>query len=698
MKARNEKFTKIVNANNQFLIPVFQRNFSWTVEQCAQLWRDLKRTSSETEDTSHFLGPIVYIEADVRGPFQRWMLIDGQQRLTTLTVVLIALRDYIQAVNWVGSTDGPTIEKIDAYYLKNVLESGQRQYKLLLRRNDNATLQALIDQSDPADLPDGYSELLLDAYEFFLTELQNPNCDPEAVYRGICRLSVVDVTLERGVDNPQLVFESMNSTGVDLRQSDLVRNYLLMDIDETEQSLLYDKYWREIETLFQTSGNAFDNFLRDYMALKQSRVQQIRLDRVYDDFKLFYKSDGNNGLQDLLIDMTNSARSYASFLGIVRSGFPWLAESMTYMRSLNTTQSLLVMRLFEFHEQGKLTQSEFIRSVELTESYLLRRAVVGLQTRGYWALFARIALNLNPDSVFDSLQVAFTRLEGNNRFPGDDEFSRAMVEHDLYGLRVCKHILDRLENAGQHEPSPVQNYSIEHVMPQKVTDVPEWQEMLGVGWESIHETWLHRLGNLTLTAYNSTYSNRPFHEKVALPGGFSQSAVRLNEDIRSKSQWTREEMQCRGNKLAQRALSIWPRPVADIATIQAADIRDLTERAAENDPNELEMSDSVRYLLNEVLTSIQDMGNVINVVENKSVSCYSPEFFVELMPRAHRLRVILPLELDEVEIHDGLAVYDASAQKFVVNRVHTDSDLLVDIEESSQISTLLPLIRQAFNR
>ena len=698
MKAINRTLVEIINGSKQFIIPVFQRDFSWTRDQWDQLLRDVLRASDVEAESAHFMGSIVYVGEDLRAGFQSWLLIDGQQRLTTLTLLLLALRDHIRESNWSGSDDGPTAERIDAYYLKNTLESGQRQFKLVLRRRDNDTLQALVSGKGIPEIQGEQSQSIVEAYEFYRAALRNPSCDPELVYRGIACLNIVDVTLDRATDNPQLVFESMNSTGVDLRQSDLVRNYLLMGLDETEQTRLYDQYWGKIETHFRTSESSLDWFLRDYMALKQNLTQTIRLDRVYAEFKLFRISDTAEPVEELLAEMVRYARRYASFLGIAPMKYPWLADAMSQMRSLNTTQGLLVMRLYEFHHRNLLSPDEFIEAVRLIESYLLRRAILGLQTKAYWSVFARVGLQLNHESVFESLQVAFARLRGNNRFPNDEEFKRGLKEHDLYGLRVCKHILDRLENSGYHEPSPVHSYSIEHIMPQAISNVAEWQEMLGPHWQETHETYLHRLGNLTLTAYNSSYSNRPFEEKKSLEGGFRQSAVRLNLDVRDESTWTARQIIGRGERLADLALQIWPHHKADEASVQAADVRELRERAAERNVNDLKMGSSVRQLLDSIRKLILDFADVIEVIERRSVCCYGPEFFVELMPMQGSVRVILPLEFSEIEDSRGLTVRDASTWKFVPHRVHTDCDLLVDVWRMEEVNEVAPIIRRALDQ
>ena len=276
MQAINRQFTEIINGNKQFIIPVFQRDYSWTIEQCYQMWTDIMDIRGG-DGGGHFLGSFVYVEGSAGAAFSSWLVIDGQQRLTTLTLLLIALRDHIQETHWVG--EDPTPERIDAYFLKNMHETGDRNYKLALRCHDDETLRTLVDGKDPSEMEKN-SELIIEAYRYFKELLSSPEADPDKVYRGIARLNIVDVKLEPRIDNPQLVFESLNSTGVDLSQSDLIRNYLLMGLPEEEQTRLYNNYWSKPEMLFSEAGSAPDSFLRDYMALKNRTTTQTRADNI----------------------------------------------------------------------------------------------------------------------------------------------------------------------------------------------------------------------------------------------------------------------------------------------------------------------------------------------------------------------------------------------------------------------------------
>ena len=690
MQAINHPLVYLVTGPKQFIIPAFQRDYSWTTEQCRQMWDDILRAGGS--DGDHFIGSFVYIAGNAAGAFSSWLVVDGQQRLTTLTLLLIALRDHIRETGWSGQE--PTAAKIDAYFLTNERELGDRRYKVALRRHDDATLKALVDGKNPSDI-ENKSTLIVEAYAYFRDRLKQPEADPELVYRGVGRLNIVDVTLHRRIDDPQRVFESLNSTGVDLTQSDLIRNYLLMGLPEPEQTRMYDNYWSKVETLFREAGNFSDAFLRDYIALRQGTTTQARADRIYAEFRNFWQPSNAESLANLLEDLVRFARYFVFFLRPDQIDSKPLATAMRAVRSLGFAHAMLVMRLYQRHEEGALTHDDFVRALDLISSYLVRRAVLGMQTRGYWAVFARIAHSVTNEAPLESLQVAMAR----QRFPGDADFVSALQESNLYGLRICPHILSRLENAGQSEPSPVSEYSIEHIMPQSIDDVAEWKAMLGADWEEVHRKWLHRLGNLTLTAYNSTYSNRPFEEKKTVKGGFEQSAVRLNEFVRQQTKWTAAEMDKRGGILAHRALEIWPHHNADESLVVAEEVRELRRRAASRKPDSMSMDDSVSKVLYAIRDAIRELGESIEIIEGKSLCFYDAQsavFFAETLPMASYVRLLLPLDFEEIDDPERVAA-DVTAWKFLPNVTHRDCGVFIDIGSQESIPKALAVVRQAFN-
>ncbi len=693
MKAIDNPLVQFVNGTKQFKIPAFQRDYSWTNEQCQQMWDDIVRAGTNDED--HFIGSVVYIAGDTPGAvFSSWLVVDGQQRLTTLTLLLIALRDHIHETGWAGQE--PTVAQIDAYYLKNALESGEKRYKVALRRHDDRTLKNLVDGKSPSDI-ENTSELVVEAYRYFRRQLNRHAADPGLIYRGVGRLNIVDVTLVRGIGDPQRVFESLNSTGVDLTQSDLIRNYLLMGLPEPVQTRMYDDYWSKVETLFREAGRSPDTFLRDYVALKQGTTTQVRADRIYTEFREYWQPSNEEALKSLLSDLVRYARYYVYFVHPERIDNKQLGTAMRQVRSLGSAHAMLVMRLFNLHEEKALSNEEFVRALNLISSYLVRRSVLGWQTRGYWGIFARITHSLKKDDPLGSLQVAFARQ--NYRIPNDGEFMSAIQERDLYGLRICWHILSQLENAGQIEPSPVSEYSIEHIMPQSIDDVSEWKCMLGNNWEEVHSKWLHRLGNLTLTGYNSTYSNRSFKEKKTIDGGFDHSAVRLNEYVRNQPGWTADEMEARGSLLADRALEIWPHHNADEGLILAEEIRVLRSREAERQPESIDMGPKATGILFGIRDSIRELGDSIEIVERRSLCYYSAlsaGFFAETLPMSGYVRIVLPIDFEEIDDPEGLA-RDVTAWKFLPNVVHRDCGVYIDVRSLQDIHKAVALVRQAFN-
>lgn len=573
MQAVNTTFRQLIEGTKQFVIPVFQRDYAWGRANWQQLWDDITRTASADGDRGHFVGSIVHIPDRTVASKPSQLVIDGQQRLTTLTILCAALRDHIKA-SVHGPTDAlPTPEQIEAYFISNTLESGDFRYKLRLRRTDNETLKTVVDGRDFDTLQGSKSARIVEAYEFYKGLLDVPEADLTSIYRGVSQLRIVEISLDRALDDPQVVFESINSTGVRLTQGDLVRNYLLMGLQEQDQTRLYQDYWSRIEALFRgPDGSIVDTalnmFLRDYIALKQRFTQEPQMPRIYEQFKQLARNSATGAtmseLESRLGEMLRFARYYAAWDRRIEAPSPKLTEAVWNLRHQGNTTGMIIMKLFDRYETGGMSEQELIVALRLIESYLVRHAVCGRSIRSYWRIFAGMIIEIDDDSPAKSLYQTLAKERGTNgfwTFPSDEDFTKSLQTSEIYhSNRIIKDLLDRLENDGQGEPSPVDDYSIEHIMPQKLTD--EWRQMLGDDADAVHAEWCHRLGNLTLTAYNQRYSNRSFEQKKTIKGGFNESAVRLNLYVKNQPKWTVAQMEERGDKLAQRALHIWPYPAA----------------------------------------------------------------------------------------------------------------------------------------
>lgn len=695
MKAIDRQFSKIVNGTTQFVIPVFQRDYRWSEAQCLQLWEDVLRVGRRPDDRGHFIGSFVYVPAgDTAAGFTRWLLIDGQQRLTTMTLLLLALRAHITKTGWKPTDeDGPTAKRIEAYFLKNVQEEGTRQYKLMLRREDQTALQALLD-GEP--VPSNGSSRIQDNFENFLEWMKT--ADPSDVYKGIGRLIVVDVTLDRLNDDPQMVFESLNSTGVDLSQADLIRNFVLMRVTESEQTRLYEKYWRPIEDLFRGVDRVFDGFARDYMALKMRATKQARAESIYHEFRAFLRDqEAKTTLEAVLAEMLRFARYYAAFV-VGRGGSSTLAPGFARLNRLAEVAAVLVMRLADCHERLKtLTDAQFAEAVVLLESYVFRRSVCGMQTRGYWQVFNSLADRLNEQKPLRSLTALIARQRGIYRFAHDDEFRDELFRRDCYNMRTCHYLLERLENYNNREPTDTSGYSVEHVLPQNENLRAEWKKMLGDDWKAIQATWLHRLGNLTLTGYNSTYSDRAFIDKQTMPGGFKQSSVRLNADVRDLAAWTVDAMEMRGRRLAQQALAIWPPCEVTADEARETEQEELRRVAAKLPLEKVAVGEDVRPLFDGIRQLVASLdASVIEVPRAKTVSYHAGDgdFFVELLPRKHRVLVLLNLELSECEYRDD-RVRDATDYRWVANATNSGG-VFYDLTNITQLDAAMKLVRQAY--
>ena len=343
--------------------------------------------------------------------------------MTTLTLLLAALRDHIVETGWKGTEESPTPSRLDAYFLKNVQEEGKRRHKLVLRRHDQATLQSILDSTE---CPPNSSERVRENYEFFREQVAQS--DPDEIYRGLDRLIVVDVTLDRGTDDPQLIFESLNSTGIDLSQSDLIRNFILMRLPEKAQTQLYESYWSKLESLFRGSEKTFDAFLRDYLAFKAKASKQEKADEIYQAFRRNFASlqDSCGGLESLLAEMLRLGRYHAAF-SIGTPMLDDLSDDLARLRRLVDVPAMLVMRLFDCHDRCQvLTIDEFREAIRVFERFVFRRAICGEQTRGYWQVFANLTYQIGEQAPLEDLKVGLARQRDTYRFPGDSDFRREL--------------------------------------------------------------------------------------------------------------------------------------------------------------------------------------------------------------------------------------------------------------------------------
>ena len=361
------------------------------------------------------------------------------------------------------------------------------------------------------------------------------------------------------------------------------------------------------------------------------------------------------------------------------------------------------MRLYDCREDGRLSDGDFTAALDVVESYLMRRAVAGSQTRSYWDVFAGFANRIDNQRPLDSLILSMVRQQGTYSFPRDDAFRQSLQESNLYRLRVCKQLLSRLENAGSKEPSPTGTYSIEHVMPQNDDLSLEWQTMLGERWQEIHGVWLHRLGNLTLTAYNARYSDRPFEEKKTIPGGFNEAAVRLSKFIRDKTAWTETEMKERGRLLADRAMEIWRLSKPDPEYAEEVRIRELRAREARTNVLNIPMPNRLHSVFTFLHKEITNMEDGIIAVQERNSACYysrDHQFFLEVLPQRYGLKLLLDLDISEVDDPQGIAK-DANDWKFIpLSTFRHPYGVVVDLwwDWESRIPSVIPMIRQAHDQ
>ena len=680
---------QLLNGQYQYIIPVYQRKYSWLAEvQCARLWKDIVNMVKQHKQ-HHFVGSIVSVaeKYSLMG-VQKRLIIDGQQRMTTLSILMIALRDYL-----VEQGAGEEVEENINMVLKNPSRKGDDAYKMLLTDTDRDIMIKLVDK-----LPIGENEdsKIYTNYLYFKQKVAEGILTPDEVYESISKLDIVGIVLDRAQgDDPQLIFESLNSTGMDLSKSDLIRNYILMGLDNDEQKSIYNNYWKPFEKNFPTQDGTdrMDRFFRDYLIMKKGVF--IKFDTIYDVFKDYAEnsefSKQEELAEDIMIygDLYTNITSEDKKLPLSQQALKPIFKEIRILRMEVVYPFLL--KVYHDYSKGMINLDEFVRILKLTIAYVVRRTVCEIPTNSMSKTFTTLKNEIRPDDYLNSVEAAFFYLDTYKRFPDDKEFKECLCKRNMYSIRISNYMYVKMENEGNKETIPYEGYTIEHILPQNKNMRKEWKDALGENYEEIQAQYINNLGNLTLTRYNSEMGDKPFSEKLEV---YKESAMHmLNKYVVQQTTWNKETIEERASKLAECACKAWEYPS------MSEDIKAKYQKTEEPVQKTYDLG---QYDFSNGLVEIlyQKLHEAILQVEPKAKVEYKKLYiayklktnFVDIVVQKSRLRLAINLDFDEV--------YDPSG----ICRDVTDlgrwgnGDVEIGFDSLSMLDSVMEIIKQAIEK
>ncbi|MDU9717404.1 GmrSD restriction endonuclease domain-containing protein [Helicobacter pylori] len=685
MKADAMKLLDFIGKSQekQFVIPIYQRVYSWGEKQCKQLWDDIIKTGGNDQIEGHFIGSIVFVHDGIYTTnHNELLIIDGQQRLTTITLLFIALRDHLNDED--EFLEKFSRQKIQNRYLINSDEKGDKKFRLILSESDKDTLLSLIDKDRRK--PSEPSLKIMENFKLFEKWIRKNTDKLETIFKGLEKLMVVEISLERSKENPQLIFESMNSTGKDLTQTDLIRNYILMGLEPEKQKIFYEKYWRAMEEDFKQNETLFNQFVRHYLTIKTREIPNIN--KVYEAFKDYQQKEGIE-IEDLLKDLQKYC-GYFCQIAFKKEADKDLNKALGFLVDLERDVIYpLLLELYSDYSDGVLSNADFIPIIYLIESYICRRAVCGLGTNSLNKIFASFTKKINKDQCLESIKAHFLSLETTKgKFPKDSEFKKLFITIDFYNFQKKTYFFERLENFDTKEPINTQKCTTEHIMPQTLTE--EWKRDLGENFQAIHDKYLHTIGNLTLTGYNEKYSNNSFQEKRDMEKGFKQSPLKLNQSLKDLESFGEKEIEKRANDLADWALKIWTYPKLDAETLEK--YKPKKEKKA-YDLNFYKFSSNSRELFDILRKEIKALDERITEKFNQEYISYMfDKNFVDIVVQTKDLKLYLNMPFNELQDEKNLA-------RDMTNKGHLgNGDVEVKLETKENIPYCLGLIKQALEK
>ena len=565
MKASETKVEDFLSSNKtQFVIPVYQRNYDWSTSQCKQLLDDILEVGTSNKMNAHFIGSVVYVHDDVytSSRIKELTVIDGQQRLTTLTLIYLAL--YRLAIE-IG--DKGLEAEISETYLTNKFAPEEEKLKLRPTENNDKAIKYLL-RSDKDEEFSDFSKVV-DNFNYFNSRISEENL--EFVLKGLAKLMFVEISLDREKDDPQRIFESLNSTGLELSQADLIRNYILMGLNRKDQNKIYNNYWEIIEKLAKDetlNTSKVSDFIRDYLTLVNNKIPNKS--KVYLEFKAKFPTTDLQELETNLSPIKSLVKFYNKLLNPKNESDKDIRLQLEYINRLEVNVAYpFLMKVYEDYSENVIDKATFIKVLDFIQSFAWRRFIVGLPTNALNKIFMTLYEKVDKDDYLLSLQKWLLKRPGSQRFPKNKEVIESLKLKDVYNIKSKNrtYLLERLENFDNNEPVIIEgntDITIENIFPQNPD--PKWKVDLGADeYNLIKETYLNTIGNLTLSGNNGKLGNKPFAFKRDLENaGYKDSRLWLNKYLSISEKWDKAEIERRFDLLAERFLKIWQMPQIEL--------------------------------------------------------------------------------------------------------------------------------------
>lgn len=554
MKVDKTEIINLLDNRIQFRIPIYQRVYSWGIDNCQRLWDDIVRIGEKTHSNQrHFIRSIIYFDENdsPASSIRTNSIIDGQQRLTTISLLIKALSKCIKQYNIDTNFSS---DKLEEYGLFNRHGKQDLRFKLQLSKRDNPIFKKILDEKPLTEKERG-SELFKN-YSFFEKKITMENAS--LLCQGLDKLLVIDVRLMRNEDDPQLIFETINSTGKELGETDKIRNWVFIDLDLETQNRYYTDFWEPMERSFgRNFPEDFEFFLRQYLALKLRKYVNER--KVYTEF-IRWRQDKPDRTE-LIEDIVKFSKYYVNMRYVKEKDEP-LKIAFKNLKDISFKPCYsLLMGVYSDFKDGLIDTDEFVDILTIVESHYIRKQICSSGTAGFNKLYPTIHSKIDKENYLESLsKIIIDNESPTAKYFKDNEFKEYFVLKEIKpSLR--KYILGQIEHFKTKERVNIDNLSVEHIMPQNKELKDDWQKMIGDNWIEVQDKYLHTIGNLTLTGYNSELSDLPFQDKKTIDGGFDNSPLSINRLLKNVENWNQEAIENRAHQLFEIAQNRWPYPI-----------------------------------------------------------------------------------------------------------------------------------------